>query len=77
MYHSQDKISSLTIQMRRLWPKYDTELNQAIYGMETVLTLYQHFFKEAKLSDDLEVFMTQEQDSLEELIYRQAGVDPN
>jgi hypothetical protein len=56
--------------MRRLWPKYDTDLNQYVETMETVLALMEHTFKEAKLEGDHEEFSQQQENSIEELVYR-------
>ena len=66
----QEKVNALTVNMRRLWPKYDTDLNQCIIGMNTLLKMFEHFFIEAKLEGDHDEFINQERGSIEELIYR-------
>jgi hypothetical protein len=69
-----DKVNALTVQLRRLWPKYDTELNQYVAGMHPLLQLFEHFFMEAKLTEDFQEFQAAESGSIEELIYRACGV---
>lgn len=40
----QEKVNSLTTNLRRLWPKYDIDLNQYVEGMDNLLQLFEHFF---------------------------------
>jgi len=56
----QEKVSALTVNLRRLWPKYDIELNQTITGMNLLLKMFEHFFIEAKLEGDYEQFINLE-----------------
>lgn len=51
-----EKLNTLTTYLRRLWPKYDTELNQYVLGMNNLLQLFEHFFMEAKLEADHDIF---------------------
>ena len=55
----QEKVATLTTNLRRLWPKYDTDLNQFVQGMPSLLQLFEHFFIEAKLQEDYDHFKTQ------------------
>ena len=67
-------MNALTVNLRRLWPKYDTQLNQTITGMNLLLKMFEHFFEESKLEGDHDQFVNQEQGSIEELIYRNCGI---
>ena len=47
-----DKVERLISYMRRLWPKYDEDLQQQITELSTVLKFMEHGFKDVGLSDD-------------------------
>ena len=71
---AQDKVNALTTNLRRLWPRYDTDLNQHVQSMPLLLQLFENFFFEAKLVDDYNLFRSQLNGSIEELIYATSGV---
>ena len=63
--------------MRRLWPKYDKDGHQQINEKDYVIQFIEHSFQEAKLLDDLLNYCNDEnQVSLEDLIYKEARVNP-
>ena len=71
----QDKIQILTQHLRRLWPKYDEDLDQFINSKELIVSLINHTFKNAQLQSDLNEIL-QEKD-LDKLIFEESkGVDP-
>ena len=72
---TQEKIQILTQHLRRLWPKYDEDLDQFINSKELIVRLINHTFKNAQLQSDLNEIL-QEKD-LDELIFEESkGVDP-
>lgn len=48
----REKVNTLTTNLRRLWPKYDSDLNQYVQGMDNLLFLFEHFFRDSKLQED-------------------------
>ena len=62
----QEKISVLTHHIRRLWPKYDEDLDQFINSKDLIVKLIKHTFKNADLQSDLDEIL--ELKDLESLI---------
>ena len=73
----QDKINAFVVHMRRLWPKYDQDLDQQVNTVDLILEFIQQTFFEAKLHEDHASFEQLESGSIEELVYVEAGVNPN
>ena len=60
-----DKITILTQNLRRLWPKYDEDLDQFINSQDLIAKLISHTFKNAQLVSDLdEILRTKNLDDL-------------
>lgn len=62
--------------MRRLWPKYDQDLDQQINEKGLIMRFIEHSFADAKLHDDYQRLLTESnQYSLDDLIYQEVGID--
>ena len=57
--------------MRRLWPKYDKDLNQQVDTMDLIKKFIEHIFQEADLISDFKVLRLRQ--SLDDIIYREGG----
>ena len=49
-----EKVSLITVNLRKLWPKYDQDLNQFIDDRDSVVKLIQHSFSNSNLQSDYE-----------------------
>ena len=70
------KISEVVKCMRRLWPKYDQDLDQQINEKQLIIRFIEHSFSDANLHADFKNLLhVQDTYSLDDFIYQEAGID--
>jgi hypothetical protein len=64
------KVSEVVKCMRRLWPKYDQDLDQQINEKQLIIRFMEHSFSDAKLHEDFQKLLWMQSNlSLDDLIY--------
>ena len=73
----QDKVALITKSLRRIWPKYDTDLDQLISETPLILRCLEHAIQDSDVSLEFKSKTTLDERSLilQDLIYQEAGVD--
>ena len=70
------KVAEVVKCMRRLWPKYDQDLDQQVNEKQLIIRFMEHSFADAKLHEDFQRLLWMQRElSLDDLIYQEAGID--